>query len=129
MGPQQQKNRRGAVLVETAFVLPIFLVLILAIMELGTLFFVRHSMLNAARDAVRSYAIGELDSSGTSALAQQRLPPLSVSFTITTSADSDSSLDRWVEIGAPLDEVALNDPLGMFSGDQLRVRVTMRRED
>ncbi len=34
--------------------LPIFLALMLAIMEFGTVMFVRHAMLNAARDAARS---------------------------------------------------------------------------
>jgi Flp pilus assembly protein TadG len=117
------------VLLETAFVLPIFLVLILAIMELGTVFFVRHAMLNAARDAVRSLSIGELDASGAAALAQQRLPSVNLSFAVTTSADSDTSLDRWVDISTPLSGAALNDPLGLFGDGQLQVRVTMRRED
>lgn len=115
---------------ETAFVLPIFLLLILAIMEFGTVTFVRHAMLNAARDAARSYSIGELDANGTSNLAQQRLPSINnIAFTVTTSPDGSGSVDRWVEISTPLDAAALNDPLGVFGGGQLRVRVTMRRED
>lgn len=114
---------------ETALMLPIFLALILAIMEFGTVMFVRHAMLNAARDAVRSYSIGELDASGTASLAQQRLPNMNIAFTVTTSADGDTSLDRWVQISTSLDSAALNDPLGLFGSGELQVRVTMRGED
>jgi hypothetical protein len=116
-------------LVEVAFVLPILLVLILAIMELGTLFFVRSTMLNAARDAVRSLSIGELDASGAASMAQERLPVSNVNFSVSTSADSSQSLDCWVEISAPLSGAALNDPLGLFGDELLTVRVTMRKEE
>ena len=116
-------------LVDTAFVLPIFLVLILASMELGTLFFVRHSMLNASRDAVRSLSIGEVSGDGAADLARDRLPVFDFDFTVDTSSDSSNDLDCWVEITAPLSGAALNDPLGLFGGGELQVRVTMRKED
>ncbi len=74
-----------------------------------------------------AYSIGEFDASGTASLAQQRLPSINnVAFTVTTSPDGDASVDRWVEISTPLSGAALNDPLGIFGGGQLTVRVTMR---
>lgn len=127
---RRKPPREGGVLVETAFVLPIFLSLILAIVEFGTVTFVRSAMLNAARDAARSYSIGEVDAGGAANLAQQRLPSINnIAFTVTTSASGSGSVDRWVEISTPLDGAALNDPLGLFGGGQLTVRVTMRQED
>ena len=121
--------RAGGVLLEFAIALPVLLIVVLATMELGLLFFVRHAMLNSARDAARSYAIGEFDAAGTAALASQRLQGINVGFTITTSPDADTGADRWVQIVAPIDGAVLNDPLNLFADDYITVRVTMRRED
>ncbi len=123
-------KRTGGVLLEFALAMPLFLILILATMEISLLLFVRHAMLNAARDAARSYAIREFDAAESAALASQRLSAINnVDFTITTSPDSDTSVDRWVEISAPIDGTALNDPLGIFDDGSMTVRVTMRGED
>lgn len=129
MRSPQWSSRSGSVLVEAAVVLPIFLALILAIMELGTVFFVRHAMLNAARDATRSLSIREVNASGASALAATRLPGLDLDFTITTSSDADASVDCWVDIATPISGAALNDPLGILGDGLLQVRVTMRKEE
>jgi Flp pilus assembly protein TadG len=129
MSCRGRNRRKGGSLIEFALVLPIFLIVTLAIVELATVLFVRHSMLNAARDAVRSLAIGELDSAGAIDLASQRLATTSIGFSVTTTPDSDSGLDRWVQISAPMSDAALGDPLAILGGGDLTVRVTMRKED
>jgi Flp pilus assembly protein TadG len=49
-------RRRGASLVETAIVLPLFLVLVFALLDLGRLFYVQMAMQHALREAGR-YAV------------------------------------------------------------------------
>jgi Flp pilus assembly protein TadG len=116
-------------LLEFALVLPIFLLLLLGIMEFSSVFFVRHAMLNAAREAARSYAIQEFTAGEAEQLALDLLSGTSLSYTATSSAQTDTGVDRWVEISVPTSEAALGDPLGLFSGGDLQVRVTMRREE
>lgn len=53
--------RRGAALVEMAFVLVIFLMLLFGIMEYGRFLFYRHIMINASRDGARYAAVHTLE--------------------------------------------------------------------
>lgn len=122
-----RSQRRGAALMEFALALPFFLILLLGIMEFASVFFVRHVMLNAARDATRSYSIGDLSSTDAQQRALALLP--AGNYTVTTSPQTDPGLDRWVEVRLPMDEASLGDPLNVFSNSNLTVRVTMRRED
>jgi len=126
---RRSSNRRGGALIEFALMLPVFLIATLALIEFATLFFLRHAMLNAARYAVRSYSIRELDATETAALANQRLPAINVNFTVTVTPDSDTNVDRYVQVSCPLSEATLGDPLGLFGSGDLAVRVTMRQED
>lgn len=126
---KRRRNRKGGALLEYAMVLPLFLVTTLAIVEFATVLFVRHAMLNAARDATRSFAVHALDSNGAIDLASQRLPAVGINFSITATSDGDSGVDRWVQISAPFSEASLGDPLGLLGGGNLTVRVTMRSED
>ena len=51
---RQREERRGAVLVETAIVLPIFFLVVLGIIEFGRAFMVMQLVNTAAREAARS---------------------------------------------------------------------------
>ena len=119
-------NSTGASTVELAFTLPVFMLIMLAILELSSVFFLRHAMLNSAGDAARSYAIGALGPAETGQLAQQRLATIGIPFTVQTSGNTGPEV--WVEISTPLSEATLGDPLGLFGGGDLTVRATMRRE-
>lgn len=123
------KIRNAAILLEFALVIPIFLLFTLGIMEFAFLFFIQHSMFNSARDAARSYAIRALNATETQQLALQNLSLININFSVQVSPQNDSGIDRWVEISAPISEASLGDPLNVFSGDDLRVRVAMRREE
>ena len=122
-------RRTGAALLEFALVLPIFLLLLLGIMELASVFFVRHAMLNAAREAARSYAIQEFTAGEAEQLALDLLSGTNLNYTATSSPQTDTGVERWVEVSVPTSDAALGDPLGLFSGGDLQVRVTMRREE
>ncbi|RDV09884.1 pilus assembly protein [Arthrobacter sp. RT-1] len=60
----------GAVAVEFALILPIFLVLVLGIAEMGRAFNIQVSLTQAAREAARHAAIHNAESSYTTASAQ-----------------------------------------------------------
>jgi len=124
-------NRRGAAIIEMAFVLPGLLLLILGIMEFGSIFFIHNNMLFAAREAVRAYAVGDVDSAGAEALANDKLPPYAnLTYTVKASPDKATNRERWVEISCPMSQAAIVDPLGIVSGAQpLTVRVYMRQEN
>lgn len=53
---KSQERRRGTTLLETAMVMPIFILLVFGIFEYGRFQFVRHVMDNAAREGAR-YAV------------------------------------------------------------------------
>ena len=67
-------RRSGAALLEFAFTLPIFILLLLGVMEFASFFFTRNIMLHAARDAARSYAVGSLTAAEARARATELLP-------------------------------------------------------
>jgi len=121
-------RRRGAALLEFALTLPLFLMLLLGIMEFATVFFVRHAMLHAAGEAARSYAIGESGETEAEQLALDQLAGVPAEFSATASPEGDAGLERWVEVSVPVDQASLGDPLSVMGGADLTVRVTMRRE-
>ena len=122
-------DRKGSTLLEFALTLPFFLLMLLGIMEFASLFFVRHAMLNAAREASRSYAISVSTAADAEQLALDQLAGVNVSFSAAASPESDTGVERWVEVSVPIDEAALGDPLSVLDGSDLTVRVTMRREE
>ena len=124
------EKRKGAAVLEMALVLPMLLLLALGIIEFGSVFFMHNNMLYAASEAARSFAVGDVDSTGAQQIAEDRLAGFGVNFSITVSPDNAPDRDRWVEITAPIAEASIKDPLRIFApGEQLRVRVHMRREN
>ncbi len=63
------RGRKGTILVETAFVMPILLVLFLGIFEFGRILMIKQMITNAARESARVAAIN-LDDSGALASAE-----------------------------------------------------------
>ena len=106
------------------------LLLALGIIEFGSVFFLHNNMLYSASEAARSYAVGDVDSTGAHQMVQDRLANFNVNFQITVSPDNSPDRDRWIEVTTPMSEASVSDPLRIFApGRQLRVRVHMRRED
>lgn len=123
-------NRRGAAVTEMALVLPMLLLLALGIIEWGSVMFVRNNMLHAAREGCRAFAVRNVDEAGAIAITETNLTSMNFDFDVTASPDSDPGEERWIEITTEWSEVAMGDPLRLFSSrDDLTVRVTMRRED
>jgi Flp pilus assembly protein TadG len=122
-------RRKAAILLEFALIFPILLILLLGMLEFSTVYFVRHAMLHAAREAARGYAIGEFDSAQAQAFAANALPGIQIDFTVEVSPDPSSDVERWVQISAPMNQASLGDPLNVLNAQDLTVRVSMRREE
>lgn len=124
--------RRGIALVELAISLLLLLVILFGIIELGSVFYVRHNMVQAAREAARTLAVQDGTAAQANAVAQDRLSPLpnSGSFQISITQPSGANpndRDVSVEISVPMKDAGVIDPFGILSGT-LKSKVTMRKE-
>ncbi|MFO0982159.1 MAG: TadE family protein [Planctomycetota bacterium] len=122
-------GRRGIAAVEMAILSPLLILFLFGIIEVGAVFFVRHNMFHAAREAARGLAVGSLSASDAEALALDRLADINATFDVSAS-DAGAGDDVSVEITTTLDDAALGDVLGLFSSaSTLHARVAMRKED
>jgi len=97
----RQRKRSGAVLVETAVVLPIFFTFIFAFIEFGHCFMTIHSLNSAARRAARLGVAEDTTSAEVESLAQQILD---------AAIDADlEGVEIWVK-DASLFDAATVDP-------------------
>ena len=127
---RQTKKRRGAAVIELSICLPLLLLLALGIIEWGSVMFVRNNALHAAREGCRAYAVRDVGADGAKAITENRLTDMNFDFTVTTSPENSTDTERWVEVSVDYAEIAMGDPLKIFSNkDDMTVRVTMRRED
>ena len=128
----RRRRRRGATIVETAITLPVFLLILLGIIEFGATFFARHNMVHAARVGARHLSLG----AGTEADSEQAardlltsmgiiFPSLSVSVTGPTGPDDH---DCTCTVSVLASEASLGDPLSLMGSDVITVRVVMRDE-
>ena len=123
-------ERKGAAILEFAFVMPVLLLIFAGIVQFGMALFLRSSMLDTAQDAARRMAVGELTTSAQVASF--------VSDTMTTWAtptvaahwpnQSAGETDVAVSITVPLSEAIPFDLLGLFDGAKLPAYSVMRME-
>ncbi len=124
-------QRRGVALVELAIVLPLLMLMLLGIIEFGSVFYVRSTMLHGAREAARSLAVRAATAVEAEQIALDHLAGLNLVFTITvTEPDPGIPGDRTtaVQITTPLNPALAGDPLGIFGAGILQAKVTMRKE-
>lgn len=127
---KRRNQRRGAAVTELAICLPLLLLLVLGIVEWGSVMFVRNNMLHAAREGCRAYAVRDVGHDGAIAVTQNRLTGMNYNFTVTASPENSTADERWVEITTTYDDIAMGDPLKLFTNkNDMTIRVTMRRED
>ena len=123
-------QRRGAAAVELALVMPILLTVVFGVIQYGMVIHTRHLMVYAAREAARSYAVGESDSDAAETLALARLADTPFGYTVTVTEPEDGESDVTVSISLPMAEAAIISYIGssLFSGD-IVATVVMRVED
>jgi Flp pilus assembly protein TadG len=127
---QVRSNRRGAAAVELALVMPILLTVVFGVIQYGMVIHTRHLMVYAAREAARSYVVGESDADEAETLALNRLSDTPFSYTVTVTEPEDGESDVTVSISLPMAEAAIISYIGssLFSGD-IVATVVMRVED
>lgn len=128
-----RRNRRGAAVVEFAFVAPVFFLFVFGMIEYGRMVMVQQVLTNASREGAR---IGVLDGSTTSDVTSAVNTYLSNSSitgsTVTVSPSPPSSAGYGqpvtVTVSVPFDQVSWL-PTPMFLGGKtLTSSTVMRRE-
>ncbi len=138
------RSKSGTALIEFALILPVFVLLLAGIIEFASVYFVKHNMLNAARQAARGMVVDGLPGSGTSITcvsatagsaeeeACDRLIGFGQSFSVNATEPDPSDpndTDVSVVITVPAADASPIDVLGLFGSKVLQVTVTMRTED
>ena len=129
--PNVQSSRRGMSTVELAVILPVLILMLFGIIEFGTVFFVHHKMVLAARDAARHVAVRGHTPAEAEAMALGRLETIGATFDVTVSeipALPAGETDVNVTIEVPQNQVAFGIASGVLGDGVIRSQVTMRKE-
>jgi Flp pilus assembly protein TadG len=120
-------DTRGAVAIEFAIMMPMLITVLFGIIQYGLILNTRQLMTYAAREAARSYAIGESTSDEAQALAITLLNNATYNYA-TDLTDDGTSVQ--FDITLPMAEAALVNALetSLMSGN-IAVSVTMRLEE
>ncbi len=116
-------HQRGVAAVEFAFVVPVLIILLTGIVQMGLMFFVHHNMLSVSQETVRLVAVGELTTSEGETYANDHLTSWDITYDISVQQQGS---DIVVDITAPLSDVALIDYLGLFQSGNMTARTSMR---
>ncbi|MGH6953852.1 MAG: TadE family protein [Alphaproteobacteria bacterium] len=126
---------------ELALVLPVLFGVLFAIIEFGFVLFLHNNMVNAAREAARRLAVGDVVAAGTTTcpgpansaedVACDYLVNWGLNFTLaaTEPAPADPVRDVTMAISVPLADATPIDILGIFTSGNLRANAVMRKEE
>ena len=116
-------NEQGANAVEFAFVLPILMIMLTGIIQMGLVFFVQHNMTSVGQETARLVAVGELTTGQGQTYANDHLLNWGMTYTVNVQQQVD---DIVVDIAVPLSDVAVIDFLGLFGSGNLTSQSLMR---
>ena len=132
-----KKNHIGAVLVEFALVVPLFFLLIFALLEFGWIIQARQHISHAAREgarflAIRGSSVSQAEKITIKNIKMSGLPTINV---IATGFDSNPTCKRKkseisMEIQVPMSDISLTgDPFNFFTKEKyITVKIVMRKE-
>ena len=109
------RDERGVAAVEAGIIMPIFIAIMLAAVDFGSVFYVQHVMNTVANDVSRSLAMGHFSTAQAETIAQSRLPAWNAaSFTVTASDVGANNIQ--IVISVPTQQAALVNfaPLGIW---------------
>lgn len=121
-----QCRQRGVAVVEMAVVLPVLALLLLGGIDIALQFYVRHSMVNAAREAARTLAVREGTPDQAKTVAAAELNGIHATFTVTPTLDGANDMVS-VRISVPVSQVSLG--IVGSSDPNMTVQTTMRKEE
>ena len=123
--------RRGAVMTEFAFILPILAMLVFGIIEVGRAIMVQQIITNGAREGARRAIIPGATDANVTAIVNQYFTGTSVPNTNPTITPSLATAQRGdlitVNVSVPYGNVSWG-VLNWFDGVTLQARVVMREE-
>tara|TARA_B100000676_G_C17456370_1_gene521585 strand:+ start:117 stop:563 length:447 start_codon:yes stop_codon:yes gene_type:complete len=129
------REKSGVGAVEFAILVPVVLSILFAIIEFGSIMYTRQQMLYAAREAARSYSIGQSTSAEAKGIAFNRLEidtsqvsESDIKFTVTITEPNDGVGDVKANIKVPMADAAIINPLGDLISGELDVNVVMLME-
>jgi len=128
----RRRARSGTTIVESAVMVPVLMMVIFGSLEFGSVFYMRHTMMHAAREATRTLAVEDGTVAQAEQVARDLLPDSEgLVFVITATAPPQGAAngEARVEIALPAHQAAMGDFFGFFSGKTVRVESTMRSED
>lgn len=142
---RKRSNRRGAAVVEMAMVLPIFVMIVLGIVEFGRAMMVGQMVTNAAREATRLAIVdGSSNTSVTTWVTTflneslgVNTSDVTVAITVDPAPGNEDPLDKiedaqtrdlvTIQVEVPFDKVSYI-PGDYLSGKKLKGRSAMRHE-
>lgn len=123
------RNQSGASAVEFAMVLPFLVMLLLGIIQYGSLFLVQTQMNSAARDTARRLSVGEIATEADAeAFAVAQLANMSARFSATAELPRRDEHDVVVTITVPMREATMIDFIGIGMDGELKAEVHMFKE-
>ena len=109
--------------VEFAFVLPVLIILLTGIVQMGLMFFVQHNMTSVSQETARLVAVGEMTTDVGQTYAGDHLINWGMTYNISVQ---QVGVDIVVVISVPLSDVALIDYLGLFKSGDMTTQSSMR---
>ncbi len=125
------RDARGVAAVEFAFVVPVLVLILTGIIQLGLLLFLHGNMGDVARDTARRLAVGELTAANAPSYAEGQLVNWGGTFTVTPTMPNPADpndRDIIVQISVPIADVSLVDIVGVFQTGNMTAASTMRQE-
>lgn len=116
-------DRSGAAVIESAFVLPVLLIMMTGIVDMGYMFAVRNNMASVSQDAARLVAVGNMTATEAKSYSKTKLMASGMPYTVNAAISGQNVI---VDISVPNKDVVLVDFLGLFQTGNLKAQSSMR---
>lgn len=129
------RNRRGASAVEFAFILPILLLLLIAMIDVGYLMMTKNDMVRVTHEAARKLALSQFTEQQAEDFVKKRLERLGKNLKVeAVLPDRDAGeVDVTVSVSMPMADAILIDLIGLdhmdaFKSKNMATQITMQQE-